>query len=375
VIKSTTAPSAANGGGSFVFETGYDATGRVIGRKFPDGDIVGRIGAAGIAWSYDRAGRLRAVPGAINAIGYNAAGQVTSLAYASGIATSYVYDPQRLWLNSFSHALGATVLLAQSYERDAAGRITAITASGTSAAAKNANGSFASWSYSYDDLDQLLAATNAGDTAQNQIFTYDVAYNLLSRKTGNGPVISYAYPTQGATAIRPHAPISVGGAANAYVYDANGNLTSGGGRSYGWNGENQLASVTRASPALTLAMRYAPDGSRLARIKGTERTLYLGADYERSPTGEAIKMITPDIKRQGLTAAASTTQALLRDHLASVRLVATASGAIGTASRYSPYGLEAKTTLIAGTSDSKGYIGERADAEMGISCQTALNCT
>jgi RHS repeat-associated protein len=77
-------------------------------------------------------------------------------------------------------------------------------------------------------------------------------------------------------------------------------------------------------------------------------------------------MVTPDIKRQGSTAAASTTQALHRDHLASVRLVTTNAGVVGTASAYGPYGVETKTITTTATKDSKGYIGERADPELGL---------
>jgi RHS repeat-associated protein len=359
-VKSNTTVIASLGGTSFGFETGYDLTGRVIGRKFPDGDIVGRIGSTGTPWSYDNAGRLASIPGAITSMSYNAAGQVTSAAYANGMNTGYVYDDRRGWMTSFSHSGPSGVLLAQSYTRDAAGRITAISASGSSVAAVNA-----SWAYAYDDLDQLLSATNGGDASQSQSFTYDAALNLTSQQTGAGPVISSVYPASGAGAVRPHAPTSVGGV--AYSYDANGNMLTGGGRTLTWDGENRLFAVSRTAPALTLGMRYGPDGSRLARLNGTARTLFIGADYERASDGVASKHITADVKRQGSTAAASSTQFLHRDHLASVRLVTTGTGGIGTASRYSAYGQEAKAVLISGTADSKGFIGERAEAELGLS--------
>jgi RHS repeat-associated protein len=62
----------------------------------------------------------------------------------------------------------------------------------------------------------------------------------------------------------------------------------------------------------------------------------------------------------------SATQALHRDHLASVRLVTTNAGVVGTASAYGPYGVETKTITTTATKDSKGYIGERADPELGL---------
>jgi RHS repeat-associated protein len=359
LIKSSAVISGSLAG-TYTFETAYDAGGRIIGRKYPDGDVVGKIGSTGIAWSYDRAGRLTAIPGAITSVSYTASSQVGSIAYASGVTTSYVYDASRLWLTSFSHMKGGATLLAQSYGRDGAGRITSVAASSTS---PNTAATNASWTYTYDDLDQLLTATNTGNGALSKVFTYDEAFNLISQKTGTAAPVLYEYPTAGPTAVRPHAPIKVGGV--AYSYDANGNTTAGGGRSYDWDGENRPTRITQGATVMSLV--YGPDGTRLKKQIGTATpSLFLGGDYERDPAGVATKMVTPDIKRQGSTAAASTTQALHRDHLASVRLVTTNAGVVGTASAYGPYGVETKTITTTATKDSKGYIGERADPELGL---------
>jgi hypothetical protein len=48
----------------------------------------------------------------VSSIGYTASGQVSSIAYANGVSTTYAYDPKRLWMNSFSHARAGTVYLA-----------------------------------------------------------------------------------------------------------------------------------------------------------------------------------------------------------------------------------------------------------------------
>ncbi len=51
--------------------------------------------------------------------------------------------------------------------------------------------------------------------------------------------MSYGYP---AGSPRPHAVSTVGG--QSYTYDLNGNLVSGGGRSYSWNADNQPTAIT-----------------------------------------------------------------------------------------------------------------------------------
>jgi len=46
------------------------------------------------------------------------------------------------------------------------------------------------------------------------------------------------YPAQDATAVRPHAPISVGGSSR--TYDGNGNLTARAGATLTYDGDNRL---------------------------------------------------------------------------------------------------------------------------------------
>ena len=178
----------------------------------------------------------------------------------------------------------------------------------------------------------------------------------------------YTYPAQGANAVRPHAALSVGGL--AYSYDANGNTLSGGGRNYVWDGENRPFSITAAlgtTPPVTVVIGYGADGARLTKQAGTSPlTLYLGPDLEKRPDGMLVKQVTPDIKRQGLSAATSTTYSFHRDHLTSVRLVTGMDGLVKTSSTYLAYGTPSKTTTDATASDSKGYIGERFDPETGL---------
>src|SRR6185503_13165249 len=70
----------------------------------------------------------------------------------------------------------------------------------------------------------------------NETYSYNLIGNLTS-KAG----VNYTYPAAGSA--RPHAVSSVGSA--GYTYDANGNLLTGGGRTYTWNAENQPTQIDR----------------------------------------------------------------------------------------------------------------------------------
>jgi hypothetical protein len=99
-------------------------------------------------------------------VGTNVRGKVGD---AQGVDRS---SPQRRWLTSFeTKQANGTVLLAASYTRDDAGRITVIDGPGLAD----------DWVYTYDHLDQLLTADNAGDNALDETFVYSTTGNLISR--------------------------------------------------------------------------------------------------------------------------------------------------------------------------------------------------
>ena len=77
---------------------------------------------------------------------------------------------------------------------------------------------------------------------------------------------------------------------------------------------------------------------------------------ERRPDGVLTKYVRPDAVKVG-----ATTTWLTRDHSQSIRLRTDASGALIDSPRYAPYGAQAPSLPI-----SKGYIGERHDAETGL---------
>src|SRR5215208_6264149 len=189
---------------------------------------------------------------------------------------------------------------------------------------------------------RLLLADNQGDDLLDQSWSYDLAGNMLT----NSAVGAYQYPMQGAGAVRPHTPVSING--EALSYDGNGNLTSRGARSYVYDGESRLTSVDS-----TVFFAYGPDGERIRKSDGFGSTLYLGNDIEYA-SGVYTFYIHSDVKVAG--GSAST---LHRDHLASVRIETDGSGAASNFA-YMSFGAPLQVT------PSKGYIGERYDAESGL---------
>ena len=266
-------------------------------KRWPDGDQVGDLSNTALQWQYDGAGRLKSIPGHVTSLAYNALGQVTVANYANGVTTTNTYQGNRGWLMGVrGQGPSGTLLQDLIYTRAATGRIERI---------DNPSRFDATFAYAYDTLDRLVYAWNGVDWQQppgpstlSQNFGYDTAHNLV----WNSQVGSYTYPAQGAGSIRPHAVTQAG--PYAITYDANGNrVTKVGGannQSIVWDGENRPRVITEG--ALMHQFVYGPDGSRLKKrvpngAGGTNDTLYLGADLERSPAGQWTKYVHADVKR------------------------------------------------------------------------------
>jgi RHS repeat-associated protein len=186
---------------------------------------------------------------------------------------------------------------------------------------------------------------------------------MLSQ-TGIG---AYTYPV--ASAARPHGPATIAG--KAQTYDANGNMLTGQGRAFSWDGENRPAVISAYGN--TVSFIYGPDGARLKKVKWaaggkpSETTTYIGTDLEIAPDGTWSKYPTGDSKRVGKVVAggaAPVTQTLHADQLGSVRLSANATGATVQTQTFTPYGN--RIQAVSGVREELGYIGERHDAETGL---------
>jgi YD repeat-containing protein len=131
-------------------------------------------------------------------------------------------------LANLRYRTGGAVLLQQSVQRDALGRITRLD--------ESAPGGPHAWGYRYDEAGRLYGVTASGDTVAR--FRYDGNGNRVtflgatSADTASGTydaqdrlvrygAASYAYTANGELASKV-----AGGATTSYTYDALGNLVS-----------------------------------------------------------------------------------------------------------------------------------------------------
>ncbi|MEM7284256.1 MAG: RHS repeat-associated core domain-containing protein, partial [Pseudomonadota bacterium] len=314
--------------------TTYAPAGQPLSRSFPDYDSI--------SFTYDLAGRLYSIPNVINSLTYNANGQTLTASYANGVNSTFTYSNQRQWLNQVVTKDSAnTALTDLTWSRNAKGLITSVTST---------TDNKESWTYGYNDLDELTSATNVGDTSLNKTFTYNTVGNMLT----NSALGTYTYPTPGG--VRPHAPLTAG--SKSFTYDANGNMLTGLTRTYTWDGQNRPASLTM--PSTTVTFEYGPDGKRIKKNAGSTLTTYYGADVELSG-GVWTKYIHPDAKRVG-----SATTWMHRGHLKTIRAITNAAGLQAERNNYAPYGDPIASSAAPALTQSKGYIGEKRDPETGL---------
>lgn len=253
-------------------------------------------------------------------------------------------DPE----NFFYSLSGATsVLQDMTYTYDAVGNIVRIDDHSGTAAAKLVT-------YGYDGIYRLTGAQTLA--ASSTPFTHAYAYNAIGNMTSSN-LGAYAYAGTGYT--NPHAPTSIAG--TALSYDNNGNLTAYGTTTYAWDYRNRLSS----SGGSTFAYDHAD--SRVQKISGGVTTTYTDRLYTTDGTTRTEHLYAGDdllatVDRVGSN---TTVHYAHPDHLGSLNVSSNISGAADSVMDYYPYG---STRVDTGSfNGERGYIGERTDAESGLS--------
>ena len=159
--------------------------------------------------------------------------------------------------------------------------------------------------------------------------------------------------------------VDLSGTGATLTYDANGNLTSDGTRTFEWDAENRLVAVNIG----THRSEFTYDGfDRRVRIVerdggATTRDAQLtwngtAITEERLSTGEVNRFFGDGEQHNGVA------RYLTRDHLGSVREVTDAAGAVVTRNDYDPYG---RLTRVTGSEDSRfGFTGHMVHAPSGL---------
>lgn len=151
-------------------------------------------------------------------------------------------------------------------------------------------------SFVYDSLDRLTSHTA---TVGSNSTTVTVSYDAMGNITNKSDVGDYTYDgTHGG----PHAVTGIANGplgAQSYVYDADGNMTSGAGRTLTWTSYNQVQSIVQGSYTTTFS--FGADHERVKQVAhlaaGDTTTLYVGGAFElvttSSGTEEKNYVLTP----------------------------------------------------------------------------------
>ncbi|WP_447728328.1 RHS repeat domain-containing protein [Sphingomonas koreensis] len=205
-----------------------------------------------------------------------------------------------------------------------------------------------STTYGYDGISRL---TSAYDTFNNSVadvttlFSYNPASQIVSRTRNND---DYRY-TSYANASRSYAVNGLNQYAtvdsNPYVYDANGNLTSDGVKTYSYDIENRL---TGTSTGVTLT--YDPLGrlAQVAKSPNTTRFLYdgdalvaeydgVGAMLKRYVHGPGADDDAPLVEYAGSSMASP--RHLIADHQGSIIAITDSGGNRVQVNSYDEYGV------------------------------------
>jgi RHS repeat-associated protein len=229
--------------------------------------------------------------------GVNGLGQVTDEQMANGVETTSTRNPVTGWLMasaSTAHLDGDTLIQNWANTYDVVGNLRTRTRSDV------VNDYPSTETFDYDVLNRLLSSRvqlpNLMPTAYDHkdSYGYDGLGNLTVR---NGGINAYGTGCVGHAG--PHALCTVAGG-SPYGYDANGNMTSGAGRSVTYNAANKPTEIIgdSAGQAGTVDFAYGADGNRVLQlastVSGSSRTVYVGLGetgkslYERTTVGGVL---------------------------------------------------------------------------------------
>lgn len=389
----------------------YDPLGRMTQRTEPDltstwsydttngiGKLAGAATNQGytMGLTYDTIGRptqSNMVFGGLSqtfSIGYDSSSRITSIQGPSTFARTRSYNAYG-YLTGESESDTVVGPLWNINQMDVEGRVTqetfgnGITATRTYNAqngelqsiATGPSNSVQSLSYNYDPIGNVLSRTDATQGLV-ETFGYDALNRLTSAQIGSNAAVTYGYdaigniktksdvgtysygPSGGAA---PHRVQSIAGSLNtSFGYDANGNQTSGAGRTITWTSFNMPATVTEGGK--TISFTYDVNHNRITQTAPEGTTVYTrdpitGSYKDRIAMGDTVvkRNYFPggvNIATQvGSNPATVTNRYIHGDSLGSSSVLTDPSGAVVERDGFDPWG---KRRYANGTSDPNGMI-------------------
>jgi RHS repeat-associated protein len=213
--------------------------------------------------------------------------------------------------------------------------------------------------YDYDSASQLTSITykNGANVIGDLTYAYDLAGKRIRM---GGSFARAALPQPVATASHNAANQLTQRGASALTYDANGNLTSDGSKSYSWNSRNQLVSITGGT---TASFQYDAFGRRISKTVGGTSTsfLYDGANIvqEQSTQLGNANVLTGGIDEVFARTESTSAYSLLTDGLGSTVSLVDASGILQSEYSYEAFGATGSTGSA--SSNASQYTGREND--------------
>lgn len=221
--------------------------------------------------------------------------------------------------------------------------------------------------YEFDVANQLrrLAYRDAGNALLGDL-TY--AYDVSGQRVGQGGSFAYATPATLTTATSQFDANNRLTLFNgvSQSYDANGNLTFDGSKTYVWDVRNRLSQIKQGSTVLA-DFSYDAFGRRIGTTLGGNATQYLydGFNAVQENRGSARTAILSGLRidERFVRSGSSGSRYFLADALGSTLALTDAAGAIQQRYSYEAYG---ETQSVSGSSDNPYQFAGRENDGLGL---------
>lgn len=334
----------------------YDALNRLKTVTHADGSVITLVWDAGdrvrqvvdtangtITLEYDDLDRLTreiSPQGQVD-YDYDDAGRRTQLTVAGREPIIYSYDDA----NRLTRIEQGTVAIDFTY--DAAGRRSTVTWP---------NGIVGT--YGFDDADQLLSIVY--DRGSSRVGEVGYTYDLAGRRVGqSGSLAKLMVPATMRAATYDSANRLTNWGGETLSYDDNGNLTSQGAATYGWNTRDELVWTSAGAGSFA----YDALGRRTNRVVAGSAMSYLHDDMNPVLVDNDLMLSGFGLDEFYVRVSSSGATSHLTDGLGSTRILADDHGALTGSYGYTPYG-EATSLGSAGTPFQ--FTGRENDGVSGL---------
>jgi RHS repeat-associated protein len=398
----------------------HEELGRVVGRA---------LNSMTSTWSYDALGRIQSQTSPLGTFGLTYIGitdRLQSVSYPNGEATTYAYFPNTgdKRLQEIHHKKpGGATLARFNYGYDVIGNITAWTQQSEAAAAN-------AYDFGYDGADQLVSAvyrtTDPTPTLLKRYgYTYDpggnrtaeqiddaitgASHDNMNRLTSQQPggallfkgttnetatvtvqgkpasttssnvFTGRAQVPSGTSTVEVKATdasgnlrtntyqVSQAGASKSLTYDANGNLTADGTRTFEWDAENRLVAINQGTQRTEITYNGSGERTRILEKTGAA----VDSDRWFVPCGplpceerDAGGAVVKRFFEYGFQDSVGMSFYYTKDHLGSIRTVTDSAGVLRARYEYDPYG---RRTKVAGDIDAHlGFTAHFYHARSGL---------